>query len=383
MVNAKTFHINVPQSVLDDLKERLADTRWPDEPEDANWEYGTNREYLKELANYWQNQFDWRKQEAMLNQFTHYKAMVDGLNIHFIYEKGKGPNPIPLVLTHGWPDSFFRMYKIIPMLTDPARFGKNPADSFDVIVLSFPGFGFSDKPTKPGFNLGRVAEHWHKLMTENLGYHRYAAAGGDGGAAVSELLGQKYPDALTGVHMTDVGFQASLNADPKTLSDAEKQYMEQMQQMGMQEGAYAMVQGTKPQSLAYGLNDSPVGLAAWIIEKFRTWSDCNGDLESVYTKDELLTNIMLYWVTDSIGSAIRGYYEETHTPSYQPGGRVEVPVGMAIFPKDNPPPREFAERSLNIQRWSKMPHGGHFAALEEPETLADELRDFFRPLRSR
>jgi microsomal epoxide hydrolase len=381
MVNAHEFDITVPQAVLDDLNQRLADTRWPDEIEGAGWDYGTNLEYLKELTDYWQSEFDWRKQEAMLNQFAHYKADVDELNIHFIYEKGKGLNPIPLVLTHGWPDSFFRMYKIIPMLTDPARFGKDPADSFDVIVPSFPGFGFSDKPTKPGFNLGRVAESWHKLMTDTLSYQRYAAAGGDGGAAVSEWLGQHYPDAVIGIHLTDVAFQARLNANPKTFSDAEKKYMEQMQQQSMQESAYAMIQGTKPQSLAYGLNDSPVGLAAWIIEKFRTWSDCNGDLESVYTKDELLTNIMIYWVTESIGSAIRGYYEETHTPSFKPGGRVEIPVGMAVFPKDNPPPRELAERGLNVQRWSEMPHGGHFAALEEPEALTDELREFFRPLR--
>lgn len=382
MVNAKTFHIDIPQPVLDDLKKRLANTRWPDEIDGANWDYGTNLSYLKELATYWQNQFDWRRQEVVLNQFSHYKADIDGLNIHFIYEKGKGPNPLPLVLTHGWPDSFFRMYKIIPMLTDPAKFGKDPADSFDVIVPSFPGFGFSDKPTKPGFNLGRTADVWQQLMTNVLGYQRYAAAGGDGGAAVSESLGQKYPNSLVGIHMTDVGFQARMNADPKTLSETEKKYMERMQQLSMQESAYAMIQGTKPQSLAYGLNDSPVGLAAWIIEKFRAWSDCNGDLESVYTKDELLTNIMIYWVTESIGSAVRGYYEETHTPSFKPGARVEIPVGMAVFPKDNPPPREFAERGLNVQRWSEMPHGGHFAALEEPEALADELREFFRPLRS-
>ncbi|MBD2701228.1 epoxide hydrolase [Spirosoma sp. BT702] len=381
MVNAHPFQINVPQSVLDDLKERLADTRWPDEIKGSDWDYGTNLDYLKVLTNYWLNTFDWRKQEAMLNQFTQYKANVDGLAIHFIYGKGKGPNPLPLVLTHGWPDSFFRMYKIIPMLTDPEWFGKDPADSFDVIVPTFPGFGFSDKPSKPGFNLGRVAELWHKLMTDTLGYQHYVAAGGDGGAAVSELLGQKYPDSVLGIHLTDVAFQASLNADPKTFTEAEKKYSDRMQQVGMQEGAYAMLQGTKPQSLAYGLNDSPVGLAAWIIEKFRTWSDCDGDLESVYTKDELLTNIMIYWITESIGSSIRGYYEETTQSSYKPGGRVNVPVGMAVFPKDNPPPREFAERGLNIQRWSEMPHGGHFAALEEPEALADEFRAFFRTLR--
>lgn len=379
-MKAQPFHINVAQSVLDDLKERLADTRWSDEVEGADWDYGTKLNYLKELADYWLHEFDWRKQEAMLNQFPQYKATVDGLNIHFIYQKGKGPNPIPLVLTHGWPDSFFRMYKIIPMLTDPARFGKDPADSFDVIVPSFPGFGFSDKPTKPGLNLGRTAELWHALMTNVLGYPRYAAAGGDGGAAVSELLGQKYPDSLIGVHLTDMGFQARMNADPKTFSKAEQKYMEQMEQMGMQEGAYAMVQGTKPQSLAYGLNDSPVGLAAWIVEKFRSWSDCDGDVEKSFTKDELLTNIMIYWVTDSIGSAMRGYYEETKTSSYKPGGRVNVPVGMAVFPKDNPPPREFAERGLSIHRWTEMLHGGHFAALEEPEALANELREFFRPL---
>ena len=382
MISARKFSIDVAQPILDDLKDRLADIRWPDEVDGAGWDYGTNLTYLKELTAYWQHQFDWRKQERMLNQFSQFKATVDGLGIHFIYERGKGPNPLPLVLTHGWPDSFFRMYKIIPMLTDPARFGGDPADSFDLIVPSFPGMGFSDKPTKPGLNLGRTAELWQQLMTKELGYQQYGAAGGDGGSAVSQLLAQKYPDSLVGIHLTDIGFQSNLNADPKTFSEAEKQYMGAMQQWGMQEGAYAMLQSTKPQTLAYGLTDSPVGLAAWIIEKFRSWSDCDGDIERSYTKDELLTNIMIYWTTESIGSAIRGYYEETHTSSFQAGGRVDLPVGMALFPKDNPPPREFAERSLNIQRWSEMPHGGHFAALEAPEALAAELRAFFRPLRS-
>lgn len=267
------------------------------------------------------------------------------------------------------------------MLTDPARFGKDPADSFDLVVPSFPGFGFSDKPTQPGMNLRRTAELWHSLMTQVLDYPRYAAAGGDGGAAVSELLGLTYPDALMGVHLTDVAFQAGLNADPKSFSKAEKNYMDRMKEVGMKEGAYAMLQGTKPQTIAYALNDSPVGLAAWIVEKFRTWSDCDGDVESVYTKDELLTNIMIYWVTQTIGSSIRGYYEETSQSSYKPGDRVTVPVDMAVFPKDNPAPREFAERGLNIQQWTEMPHGGHFAALEQPEALADELRAFFRPFR--
>jgi pimeloyl-ACP methyl ester carboxylesterase len=380
-MSIQPFKINIPQATLDDLHERLARTRWPDEVEGAGWDYGTNIGYLKSLVDYWQHEFDWHKQEAKLNTYTQFRADIDGLNIHFIHERGKGPNPIPLILTHGWPDSFYRMHKIIPMLTDPESFGGNAADSFDVIVPSIPGFGFSDSVRKPGWTVKQTAELWASLMRDVLGYQRYAAAGGDGGSPISQLLALNDPTSVIGIHLTDIGFQATMNLDPSSLTPAEQQYLGAMQQRFFQEGGYVMIQSTRPQTLAYGLNDSPIGLAAWIIEKFYGWSDIDGDIEREYTKDELLTNIMIYWVTQTINPSIRSYYEESHTPSLKPGQRVEVPVAMALFPKDTPPPRALAEHTLRIERWTEMPRGGHFPALEVPELYAGDLQAFFRSLR--
>lgn len=381
-MTVEAFTINVPQDTLDDLHNRLAHTRWPDEVEGAGWDYGTNLDYLKSLVSYWQNQFDWRAQEARLNQFAQFRAEIDGFGIHFIHERGKGPRPLPLILTHGWPDSFFRMYKIIPMLTDPASYGGDPADSFDVIVPSLPGYGFSDRPNERGMNSVRTAELWARLMTEVLGYRRFAAAGGDIGSGVSQYLALAHPDLLVGIHLTGVGLP--LTTELPDLSEAEKQYLSAVQQWRMQEGAYAMMHSTKPQTLAYGLNDSPVGLAGWILEKFRAWSDCDGDVERRFSKDELLTNIMIYWVTETINSSVRMYYENAHmSPPLKPGQHIEVPAGVALFAKDILlAPREWAERSLRVQRWTQMPRGGHFAALEEPELLAEDIRAFFRPLRA-
>lgn len=377
----EAFTMNISQATLDDLHNRLAHTRWPDEIEGAGWDYGTNLDSLKSLVTYWQNQFDWRAQEARLNQFAQFRAEIDGFGIHFIHERGKGPHSLPLILTHGWPDSFFRMYKIIPMLTDPARYGGDPADSFDVIVPSLPGYGFSDRPNARGMSTVHTATLWARLMTEGLGYRRFAAAGGDIGSGVTRFLAVAHPDVLVGIHLTDIGLP--LSSELPDLSEAEKQYLNAVQQWRMQEGAYALQHATKPQTLAYGLNDSPVGLAAWIVEKFRTWSDCDGDVERCFSKDELLTNIMIYWVTETINSSIRMYYENVRmSPPLKAGQHIEVPAGVALFPKDLLlPPREWAERSLRIQRWTQMPRGGHFAALEEPELLVEDLRAFYRSLR--
>ena len=383
-MHIQPFTINIAQSVIDDLRERLARTRWPDEIAGAGWDYGTNLEYLKSLVDYWQHTFDWRAQEAMLNQFAQFRADIDGFGIHFIHERGKGPRPLPIILTHGWPDSFFRMYKVIPLLTDPASHGGDPADAFDVIVPSLPGFGFSDRPRERGMTSVRIAEMWARLMTEALGYQRFAAAGGDWGSGVTRNLALVRPDQVAGIHLTDVGSPSSLPAEPEQ-SEAEKRYLSAVRQWRMQEGAYGMLQKTKPQTLAYGLNDSPAGLAGWIVEKFRSWSDCDGDVERRYSKDELLTNIMIYWVTETINSSVRTYYEATHnmTSLLKPGQRVEAPTGVAIFSKNlSSPPREWAERSVRVERWTQMPRGGHFAALEEPELLVEDLRAFFRPLRA-
>ncbi|MFA7199646.1 MAG: epoxide hydrolase family protein [Methanoculleus sp.] len=378
-----SFIINIPEHVLDDLRERLMHTRLPDEVEGAGWDYGTNLGYMQEVVDYWQNRFDWRAAEAELNRYRHFRTEIAGAGIHFIHERGKGPEPMPLILTHGWPDSFYRYHAIIPLLTDPAAHGGDPADAFDVIVPSMPGYGFSDRPHERGMTSARIADLWARLMTDVLGYERFAAGGGDIGSAVSQLLALRHPGQVVGLHLTDIGF-FSLGADIPDLSENERRYLAAIQELWMQEGAYAMLQSTKPQTIAYGLNDSPAGLAAWFIEKFRSWSDCGGEIERRFSKDELLTNIMIYWATETIGSSVRLYYENMHSlPLDFLKERIDVPVGMAIFPKDFiPPPREWAERRLNVERWTEMPRGGHFTAMEEPELFVQDIRAFFRPLRA-
>lgn len=381
---AKPFAIHIQQSVLDDLKKKLELTRWPDEVAHAGWGYGTNLQYLREITDYWRTSFDWRKAEATLNESSHFTARIDDLDIHFIHERGKGPNPTPLLLVHGWPDSFYRFHKIVPMLTDPAAFGGDPNNSFDVIIPSLPGAGFSSRPTKPGWNIRRSAETFEKLMTTVLGYKTFVAAGGDGGSPLSQVLGILHPSKVKAIYITDLGFHTTMQVDPTTLSPEEQQYMQASQEVSFQEGAYAMLQMTKPQTLAYGLNDSPVGLAAWILEKFHSWSDCNGDVEKRFTKYELLTNIMIYWVTQTIGSSIRGYREELLSASIKPGEHVTIPVGVGLFSHDlGPvPPRSLGERTLNVQHWVEIPHGGHFTAWEEPELLFKDMSSFFARYRA-
>ena len=382
-MNAAPFRIDVPQETLDDLNRRLELTRWPNEIDRAGWSYGTNLAYLKELTNYWQHEFDWRIHEAKLNTFRQFRAEIDGFGLHFVHEPGKGPNPLPLLLTHGWPDSFWRFYKVIPMLTDPVKFGGNAEDAFDVVVPSLPGFGFSDKPTTPGTNTQVVADLFARLMSEVLGYTTFAAHGGDLGRGVTEQLARRHRDLLVAIHLTDLPFQYIQELPQSSLSEAEQLYVREVKAWQVEEGGYAAVQATKPQTLAYGLNDSPTGLAAWQIEKFRSWSDCSGDVERVFSKDDLLTNLTLYWVTETINSSFLPYYEYRHSVPKKSPSRLEVPTGVAIFPKDIArPPREFAERFFDLQRWNQMPRGGHFAALEEPELLVAELREFLRPYRS-
>jgi microsomal epoxide hydrolase len=376
------YQINVSRLTLDDLQARLANTRWPDDETDAGWQHGTDPGYLRQFVDYWQNDFDWRKQEETLNRFANYRTEIDGYGLHLIHERGKGEKPIPLLLSHGWPDSFYRFSKLIPLLTDPVAHGGKAEDAFDVIVPSLPGFGFSDKLQKTGKYNQWTANLLHRLITETLGYARYGAHGGDVGSGVTEALAMRHPDSLLGIHLVDVPYWRLFATDPGTLSDPEKHYLEAGQQWQMQEGAYAMMQSTKPQTLAYGLTDSPVGLAGWILEKFYAWSDTNGQLESRYTKDELLTNIMIYWATGTIRSSFTPYWDDEQQATDGEIPMVEVPTGISIFPKDIvPAPREFAERYYNVQHWAEMPAGGHFAALEEPALLAEELRTFFRPLR--
>lgn len=379
----KPFTLNIPQDILDDLRLRLANTRFPEEIEGADWNYGTSLDYMKELVRYWREEFDWRAQEKNLNRFAHFLAQVDSLKIHFIHERGRGENPLPILLTHGYPDSFWRFQKLIPLLTE-----EKDGLSFDVVAPSIPGYGFSDKPKEKGM-LFKVAYLWAKLMTEELGYKKFAAHGGDWGSTITEHLARSYGGSLLGIHLTDVPF-SHVFEKPDDLSAAEERYFARNDKWQKEEGAYAMIQSSKPQSLGFGLNDSPAGLAAWLVEKFRTWSDCNGDIETRFTKDELLTNITMYWATETIPSSFWLYYDAVNAGALTWVGELikkwigssDTPTALASFPKDiNPAPREWAERFFNVQRFTKMPRGGHYAAFEEPELLAADIRAFFSSLR--
>lgn len=384
----EAFEITIPQPVLDDLDDRLARTRWTNAVGDDGWDFGLSVHYMRELVAYWRHDFDWRVQEAAINRFAHYRADIDGRRVHFIHERGHGPNPLPIVLTHGFPDSFLRFAKVIHMLADPASHGGNSSDAFDVIVPSLPGYAFSDR-ADPGEMIFHVGDVWHRLMTEQLGYERFAAHGGDWGSLVTDLLARDHGGSLVGIHLTDVPFYHAFQP-PKDPTGKEKKYLEGIQKFGQTQGAYALIQGAQPQALAAGLNDSPVGLAAWIVEKFRRWSDCDGDIEQSFTKDELLSNVMLYWATETINDAFAPYYDITHAGAStwikqklkQFTGSSDVPAAFAMFPKDlSSPPQEWAERFFNVKRWTEMPRGGHFAALEEPELLVNDIREFYRPLR--
>ena len=378
------FTIAVPESVLTDLLARLARTRLPDEITGSAWGYGSDLTYVRELVAYWRDRYDWRAEERRLNALKHFRATVGGLGIHFVHERGVGPKPLPLVITHGWPGSVAEFTKIIGPLTDPARHGGDANDAFDVVCPSMPGYGFSDHATSPGMDPERIAALWRELML-GLGYQRFGAQGGDWGAMVSMYLGARHADVVAGVHLNMV---VAFPPDPANPADGLTQDqligLMKLQEFLKEETGYQQIQGTKPQTLGYALNDSPAGLAAWIVEKFRTWSDCDGNIERRFTKDELLTNIMLYWVTESATSSCRLYFEARHADKFPPKDlHITVPTGCAIFPHEIiKPPRPWVEKTMNVQRWTEMTAGGHFAAMEEPRALVEEVRAFFRPLRA-
>jgi pimeloyl-ACP methyl ester carboxylesterase len=385
-MDIEPFRIAVPDAVLADLRERLARTRFPDEIPGSGWTYGTDLAYLRELVAYWRERYDWRAEEARLNGFRQLRARVGDLRIHLIHERGVGPAPLPLLVTHGWPGSVAEFTEIIGPLTDPARHGGDPADAFDVVAPSMPGYGFSDHPTTPGMDPERIAALWAELMT-GLGYPRFAAQGGDWGAMVTTYLGVRHAERLVGIHLNMViALPDDMQNPPlEGVTQEEMVGLMEAQRFLHEETGYQRIQGTKPQTLAYALNDSPAGLAAWIVEKFRTWSDCDGDVERRFTKDRLLTNVMLYWVPETANSSCRLYYEAIHADKFPPRGlRVDVPTGCAIFPRELvKPPRVWAEKAFDVQRWTVMPSGGHFAAMEEPAALVEDVRAFFRPLRGR
>ena len=375
----RPFRIHVEARVRDDLQRRLQRTRWPDEFENADWRYGTNRSFLQSLTAYWRNEFDWRQQELGLNRWPQFVAEVDGQPIHFAHLRGDGPRPLPIIVTHGWPSTFAELLPLADRLAHPARFGVDPGISFDVVVPSLPGFGFSPLRSSAQIPRSRVAELWRRLMTDVLGYPKFFAHGGDIGAGITSRLGFAHERWVSAIHVTAVR-DPYLGPGTRPLSKQEQQLVTEMKEWDFREGAYSHIQGTRPQTVAYGLSDSPSALAAWIVEKFRNWSDCGGEVERCFTKDQLLTTIMLYWATDTMNSAMRYYFHSFEHPwTIGPDDRVHVPTGVAIFPKDLArPPREWAERFYNVQHWSEMPRGGHFAALEQPDLLAEDMRAFFR-----
>jgi len=373
-------------AALADLRARLRATRWPDAPADAGWSLGVDLAYLRELAAYWADGFDWPAQEAALARLPRFRVRLGGLGIHFVHARAAAPTGtpepvLPLVLCHGWPDSFWRYAKVIPLLTDPGAHGADPADAFDVVVPDMPGYGYSDRPVGPPLDSIAVAGLWAELM-EVLGYARFGAAGGDIGSHVSRYLGLDYPGRVVAVHRMDAGLPV-FTGDPADLTPEERAWLGRAAAWGAAEGAYGAMHRTKPQTAAVGLTDSPAGLAAWITEKLRAWSDCGGEIEQSFTKDEILTNVTIYWLTGTIGSSMRMYHANAAIPPGQLARRVEVPSGFALFPGDiGRPPRAWLERVANVVRVSEPARGGHFAPFEEPELYAQELRAFFRPYRS-
>lgn len=377
----RPFTIAVPEATLVDLKSRLRNPRFP-APLSNDWTHGTDIAYLKSLVTYWRDTFDWRAQERRLNQFEQFTTVIDGLAIHFVHRKSKHPKALPLLLTHGWPGSFVEFAKVIGPLTDPVAHGGQAADAFDVVAPSLPGFGFSDKPGEPGFDPARIAAVEAALMAR-LGYTRYGAQGGDWGSIISTQVALRDPAHVAGLHLNMCFGAAPAGSDPNEgLTGAERARLETRQAFQAEETGYQQIQGTKPQTLGVALNDSPVGLAAWIVEKFRTWCDCNGNPETVFTRDELLTNITVYWVTETAASSARIYYENRHAVPPPAARRVETPTACADFPKEILwSPRRWLEPRFNITRWTTMPRGGHFAALEQPQLLVEDVRAFFRDLR--
>jgi len=377
----RSFRVNIPQATVDRILNRVRDTRLPDRIETGNWSYGANWDYMKALAEYWTTQFDWRKAEANLNRYPQFLARVGDFDIHFYHVKGRGPKPVPLILTHGWPGSVFEFLEAIGPLTDPERFGGSPDDAFHVVVPSVPGFGFSSKPKGKPIGLTTTATLWNRLMTEVLGYTKYGAQGGDVGNGVTNQLAHQFPDSLLGIHFNGLGIAPPPEAEQ---TPEERDWVRTVNAFMAVERDYYNEQQHKPETVAFALTDNPLGTAAWIDEKLKLWSDSPYEREPVFTKDQVLTNIMIYLVTDSIGSSVwfyRGRVDEASNLT----GRVNLPTAFASFPREMPtldPPQSVIARNFNLVQYTKMPHGGHFACWEQPELLVGDLRNFFRKLRN-
>jgi len=372
------FKIAIPDAQIADLKRRLQATRWPDKETPGDWSQGIPLAYVQDVCRYWANDYDWRKREALLNRFPQFKTTIDGVEIHFIHVRSPHANALPLVMTHGWPGSIVEFQKVIEPLTDPTKHGGNAADAFHVVCPSLPGYAFSGKPTSPGWNVEKIGHAWSQLMPR-LGYPKYVAQGGDWGAIVTTAIGLNDTQNCLGIHLN----MPIVTPDPATMNDLterEKSALAGMQHYADWDSGYSKQQSTRPQTLGYGLADSPSGQAAWIIEKFWSWMDCNGHPENVLTRDELLDNVSLYWFTNSAASSARLYWESFNKVSRDP---VKIPTGCSIFPKEifRCSKRWAEKRFEKLVHWSDLDKGGHFAAFEVPQTFVNEVRTCFRHMR--
>ncbi len=373
----KPFRISVADGVLDDLKWRLRHTRWPEAELVDDWSQGVPLNWIQEICRYWAVEYDWRAREARLNRFPQFVTEIDGLGVHFLHVRSPHPGAMPLILTHGWPGSIVEFMKVIEPLADPTAHGGEASDAFHVVCPSLPGFGFSDKPSAKGFGVERIAQMWAALMAR-LGYSSYAAQGGDWGSAVTTALGAQDGAHCRGIHITlAMGVRPNVGEQP---TPEEARTLKAIKYYRDWDSGYSKQQSTRPQTVGYALTDSPAGQAAWILEKFWAWTDCDGDPQNILNRDELLDNVMLYWVTATAASSARLYWESFGRPRPT---KVTVPTGVAVFPREIVPPvrKWMGEAFPNIQHWSEMPKGGHFAAFEQPELFVEEVRSFFRKLR--
>lgn len=373
------FEVEIPESVVADARERLRRTRWPEPETVADWSQGTPAAYLRGLCRYWLDEYDWRAAQRRLNRFPQFITEIDGLPVHFVHARSPHPDAIPLLITHGWPGSVTEFHKVVAPLSDPVAFGGNASDAFHVVCPSLPGFGFSGKPERPGWGAERIAGAWDQLM-HRLGYARYGAQGGDWGARITMALGRQHPRQVIGIHLNMVPFRAPVGAE--NLTEADRRAVAALAGHRAQGSAYAAIQATRPQSIGYGLTDSPAALAGWIIDKFEAWSDCAGDPGTVFTEDELLDNLLMYWLPATGASAARLYWESFATATGD-DSRITVPAGCSVFPADiYRPTRRLAEPQFaDLRHWNELDRGGHFAALEQPALFVDEVRATFRGLR--
>ena len=376
----RPFKVAVPQATIDRILARVRSARWPDKLDADDWRYGANWDYLKQLAGYWTTRYDWRKAEARLNSFPQFTARVEDFDIHFYHVRGRGTRPLPLILTHGWPGSVLEFLDVLGPLSDPVHFGASAEDAFDLVVPSLPGYGFSSKPKGKPVGPVTTARLWHKLMTEVLGYSRYGAQGGDWGAFVTMQLAGQFPKDLAGIHLNAAVVAPVPDAQQ---NEEERIWRRAAAAYGNAESDYAREHRNKPQTVAFALYDNPLGTAAWILEKFKVWSDSGNNIESAFTKDQLLTNVMIYLVTDTAGTAV-WYYRGSADDGPGARGRINVPTGFAAFPKEMvslAPPRSVLERDFNLIQYTPMPRGGHFACFEQPKLWTGDVRSFFRKVR--